>query len=191
MAVPDKAKARRTLALVALVCAAPVVTSYAAYYWFTPTAKTNYGELLDPRPAPEMVGEQLDGGPFRLSMYRGKWVLLIAESGGCDDACRNKLYATRQARTMQGRERERIVRVWLQPTGAPLLQDELLAQHPGLIAARVAPAQWAALSESVSATRSVFLLDPLGNVVLRYPADPDIRRLSKDLERLLRASRIG
>src|SRR5437867_6262163 len=149
MVAPDKAKARRTLTLLALVCAAPVVASYAAYYWFKPTAKVNYGELLAPKPAPEMVGEQVNGNPFRLSNYRGKWVLLMPEGAVCDEACRNKLYATRQARTMQGREQERIVRVWLEPAGAPLPQEELLALHPGLVAARVAPAQWEALSGAV------------------------------------------
>ena len=69
--------------------------------------------------------------------------------------------------------------------------SQLLAQHPGLVAARVDPGQWLVLPGVPGPPRNIFLIDPLGNIVLRYPADPDIRRMAKDLERLLRASRIG
>lgn len=184
-------RGRRTLVVLAIVCTAPVVASYAAYYWIKPGGRINYGELLEANPAPEVVGVAVDGAPFRLSAYRGKWVLLSADDGACGDACRRKLYATRQARTIQGREQERVVRVWLQRSDAPTPGSDLLSQHPGLVAARVDPARWPALQDEGDAGRSIFMIDPLGNLILRYPADPDIKRLAKDLERLLRVSRIG
>lgn len=183
---------RRTLVLLALICAAPVIASYIAYYWLRPGAHVNYGELLGPIPAPDISAVGVDGSPFRLSSLRGRWVLLMADGDVCDGRCERKLYATRQARTMQGREQERVVRVRLQPTGAPLPSQELMARHPGMTFARGDPRQWEALPpghEAVAA--SIYLIDPLGNVVLRYTADPDIKRLAKDLERLLRVSRIG
>ena len=83
------------------------------------------------------------------------------------------------------------MRVWLQATDAPALARQFLAEHPGLIVARVDPAQWAALPGVAGPLRNIYLIDPLGNIVLRYPADPDIKRMAKDLDRLLRASRIG
>ena len=184
-------KARRTLGLLALVCAAPVVAAYIAYYWLHPTSRTNYGELLAPAPAPEISGRQLDGTPFRLSELRGRWVVLMADPSLCDARCERKLYATRQAHTMQGRERDRVLRVWLQPEGAPSPAPELILQHPGMIIVRGDPRQWDALPGPEGAAGSVYVLDPLGNLILRYPAEPDIRKLAKDLERLLRASRIG
>jgi hypothetical protein len=92
---------------------------------------------------------------------------------------------------MQGREQERVTRVWLQPTGAPPPAPEFLARHPGMTLMRGDPRQWDALPGPEAAAASIYLLDPLGNLVLRYPADPDIKRLAKDLERLLRVSRIG
>jgi hypothetical protein len=183
--------ARRTIVLLALICAAPVVGSYVAYYWLHPDARTNYGELLEPAPAPQIAGERLDGASFRLSDLRGRWVLLGADPTSCDARCKRKLYATRQARTMQGIERDRIAQLWLQPTGAPAPAAEWLAQHPDLIVVRGDPRQWHALPGPGGASESIYLIDPLGNLVLRYPADPDIRRLARDLERLLRASRIG
>lgn len=191
MSRPDKRGHRRTLIVLAVVCAAPVVGSYVAYYWIKPTGRVNYGELLDASPASEIGGTKLDGAPFHLSEYRGKWVLVLADDGACEETCRRKLYATRQARAIQGREQERIVRVWLQRADAPRPGDALLSQHPGLVAARIDPERWPALKGAGDTVQNIFLIDPLGNLILRYPADPDIKRMAKDLERLLRASRIG
>jgi len=191
MARPDKRRIRRTITVLAIVCAAPVIASYAAYYWLKPAGRVNYGELLDALPASEIAGTQVDGAPFRLSAYRGKWVLLVADEGACEDACRQKLYATRQARTIQGREQERVVRVWLQRSDATPPGEALLSQHPGLVAARIDPARWPALQGAGDNVRNIFMIDPLGNLILRYPADPDIKRMANDLGRLLRASRIG
>jgi cytochrome oxidase Cu insertion factor (SCO1/SenC/PrrC family) len=188
---PLKSRGRRTLLTLALVCAAPVVASYVAYYWLRPVGHVNHGELLEARPAREIAGTLPDGEKFRLSNYRGRWLFLVADAGACEDACRRKLYATRQARTIQGREQERVVRIWLQAIHAPKLAPQLLAQHPGLVVARVDPAQWEGLPGDTGPTRNIYLIDPLGNIVLRYPADPDIKGMAKDLERLLRASRIG
>jgi len=191
MTPPAKARGRRTLLMLALVCAAPVVASYLAYYWFRPAGHVNYGELLDAKPVREMVGTLADGGKFRLSDYRGRWLFLVVDSTACEAACQHKLYATRQARTIQGREQDRVVRIWLQANDASAPSTDLLAQHPGLVSARTDAAQWAELPGAGGPTQNIYLIDPLGNIVLRYPADPDIRRMAKDLERLLRASRIG
>lgn len=177
--------------MLALVCVAPVIASYVSYYWFRPAGHVNYGELLITRPVQEITGTLSDGKTFRLSDYRGRWLFVTADSTACDDACRRKLYATRQARTIQGREQERVMRVWLEATNAPAPSPQLLAQHPGLVVARVDADQWSALRGAIDPPQSIYLIDPLGNVVLRYPANPDIKRMAKDLERLLRASQIG
>jgi hypothetical protein len=183
-------RARRTLLLLALVCAAPVVASYVTYYWLHPAAHVNYGELLA-RPAPDIAGVTEGGAAWSLASLRGHWILLVDADVACDAHCERALYATRQTRTMQGREQERVVRVLLQPADALPLDPALRAQHPGLIVARADPAQWTPPSALGAATPGIVLVDPLGNLVLRYPADPDVRRVAKDLERLLRASRIG
>jgi hypothetical protein len=190
--VRGRRRARRTLVLLALICAAPVIASYIAYYWLRPGAHVNYGELIGAVPAPEITGVAVDGSPFRLSSFRGRWVLLVADGGACDSRCERQLYATRQARTMQGRDQERVARVMLQPTGSDPLPTELLAQYPGMTFARGDSRQWEALPRGREAVvQSIYLIDPLGNIVLRYPWDPDIKRLAKDLERLLKVSRIG
>ena len=191
MKSPAESRGRRTLLLLTLVALAPIIASYVAFYWLAPTKRLNYGELLAPAPAPALAGSALGGGPFALAELRGKWVLLIVGGPDCAAACEKALYATRQARTIQGREQDRVVRALLQPTGAATPPPALLAAQPGLIAARIDPAALALLPQPVADGVAILLLDPRGNLVLRYGADPDIKRLANDLGRLLRTSQIG
>jgi len=117
-------------------------------------------------------------------------VLLIARRGGCSDDCARALYATRQARTIQGREQDRVVRLLLQPLPAPAPPQELAAADPGLLVVSIEPHALEQLPLGQSAA-GILLLDPRGNLVLRYGPDPDIRRLANDLQRVLKASQIG
>jgi hypothetical protein len=181
-----RAKGRRTLLLLALVVITPVIASYSAYYFFPREQRTNYGELLA-TPAPALTGTRADGQPFALTQLKGKWVLAAGAPGACDASCVGALHATRQARTIQGREMERVQRVWL-VTDDVVPEPALLAQHPDLMVVHVPRSAAAALP--VGADR-IYLIDPLGNLVLAFPADPDIRKVAKDIERVLKASRIG
>ena len=180
-------RGRRTLVLIVAIGAAPIVASYAAYYLFRHDAQLNYGTLLPTVPAPAIDGTRLDGAPFRLSDLSGRWVIVQHSAGRCDAACERMLHATRQARTMQGSEQERVVRVLLVADGAGP-DAELLLQHPGLVVARVASGAGRVLQGTAPAT---FLIDPLGNLVLGYGDAPDIKGMAGDLARLLKASRIG
>ena len=117
----------------------------------------------------------------------GKWVLAMAAPGGCDAACQQRLYATRQARMIQGREMDRVTRVWFVTDDAPP-PPALLAQHPDVVAVRVPTGALAAWGKGAD---RIYVVDPLGNLVLAFPRDPDIKAMAKDLTRLLKASRIG
>ena len=180
-------KNRRTFFLIGLVTLAPVVASYAIYYWFPPDRQVNYGELLPTVPAPPVAGTGRDGTPFALAGLRGKWVLTVAAPGGCDATCRSALYATRQARTIQGREMERVQRVWLVTDDA--------AARPGAAGRAPGPAGRPRVAGGRAGAagpgQTHLLVDPLGNLVLAYPRDPDIKAMAKDITRLLKASRIG
>ena len=180
-------RTRRTLLLIAAIGVAPVIASYAIYYFWPRESRVNYGTLLPAQPAPGIEGVRSDGRPFRLAELRGKWVLLSAAPSACDAVCDRMLYATRQARTIQGREMDRVVRLWL-VTDEAALPPTLATDHPELGVVRVAPESAARLPSE--GTR-IYLVDPRGNLVLAWPADPDIKALAKDLERLLRVSQIG
>jgi len=180
-------KGRRTMLLIALVAAAPAVASYTIYYFFPPDKRANYGELLPTAPVPAIAAKAADGAPFALSTLAGKWVLAMAAPSACDAGCVQALFATRQARTIQNKEKERVVRVWFVTDDDPI-DAALLAQHPELIVVRSDPATWAHFDVG---TERIVLLDPLQNRVLAFPRDPDIKAMAKDVSRLLKASRIG
>jgi hypothetical protein len=163
-----------------------VLASYVVYFFYPRSAQVNYGTLLTTAPAPAIEGVQNGGASFRLADLRGRWVL-VAGGAGCDAGCERTLYAMRQAHTMQGKERERVVRVWLD-TGGAEPSPELRTQHPGLVVARVPASARASLP---GASSGIWLIDPIGNLVLSYPGDPDIKGLAQDIARLLQASRIG
>ena len=169
------------IALVALVCAAPFVSAWVAYYFIQPTAGKSYGELLETRPLAPLALSAAD-----TEKWGGKWRLVLLAPDACPTECRDALYATRQARTMLGRERERLLRVVVSPRG---LDPTLIAENPDLLVISTPsrlPDAWRTALE-----KGILLVDPLGNQVILWPKNPDIKKLNSDVARLLRASRIG
>jgi len=179
----------RVLYAVIALCSAPVLASYLAYYVFPPSGRTNYGTLITPRPIPAAPLAALDGRPFTFKELAGRWVMVAAAPAACDAACASALLQMRQQRLMTGKERDRVERVWLITDDAPIA-PELLRDHEGTFFVR-APA--ATVRELLAAddgplTGHVWLVDPMGNLMLRWPQDPEPQRVKKDLSRLLTAS---
>jgi cytochrome oxidase Cu insertion factor (SCO1/SenC/PrrC family) len=185
-----KLSPRLTLALLALVCALPVAASYLTYYLWPPAQQMNYGELLRPAPMPEGVVTPIAGLPYDPESLQGHWVLVYAGPAACDGACAEALYFMRQVRTAQGKEMERVKRLWL-VTDAGVPPASVLVGQQGLEVARTDPAWLARLTPDASGLGRVHLMDPLGLIMLRYPPGPEPKRMIKDLERLLKYSRVG
>lgn len=200
----NKGRGRWKLLAVLAVCAAPLIASYFTYYVIKPKGGvTNYGALIDPRqyPIPAMASTTLDGKPARLEDYKGKWIMLKVGPSDCQQDCQDQLFAMRQLRTMQGKEMERIERVWLITDNAPL-ETMLLRVNDGTRMLR-APAdvvqKWLPLENGVADQSSdhVYLIDPLGNLMMRFPkgavsSDVEkVKRVHKDIAKLLKASAIG
>jgi cytochrome oxidase Cu insertion factor (SCO1/SenC/PrrC family) len=180
-----------TLWLIVALTAAPVVASYLLYYFWPPTRTVNYGELIEPRSLPDPPLALADGSAFQLSRLRGRWVLVSLDAGRCDGPCDRKLLFMRQLRLTQGKEMERVERAWLVVDEvAP--RPEAVASYPGTWVVRAAgsglPEHFPA---DGAATDHIYVIDPLGNLMMRFPRDPDPSRMIKDLSRLLKASRIG
>ena len=182
-----RARTRRRLLLLAAIAVAPVILSYATYYLLPRDARVNYGTLLPTQPLGDISGVRLDGKPFAAAELRGHWTLLSVAGGACQPPCEDALYASRQARTIQNAERDRVQRVWLVPDDHAI-SAPLLAEHPDIVVARV---KNEALSPLPVGDDRIYLIDPLGNLVLAWPTQPDIKAMAKDLTRLLRASQIG
>lgn len=169
-----KLKSRLYLLLIFIACVAPVALSYFAYYVWKPEKRMNHGELLQSRPLPAYP-------------YQGKWLLLLIDPASCATDCERRLYAMRQTALAMEIKQDKLAQAWLvEPAGTP--KSELLAQYPrtNLLAAN---ADWVLRLPQPAAGR-VFLIDPNGLPVLRYPADPDVKRMMKDLGRLLDVKRM-
>lgn len=188
----DANKSNRTkFALLLLVFAVPVIVSYLAYYVWQPAGGVrNYGELIKGAALAEPLKlNTLDGKA--VTSLRGQWWLVMVAPGQCDAACEKKLHALRQVRLTQGREMNRVSRLWVvSDTAAP--PAELLQRYEGTLVVRDADKTVVSkLPAQADVREHLYIIDTLGNVVLRYGADPDIVRMKKDLEILLRASQIG
>jgi ferric-dicitrate binding protein FerR (iron transport regulator) len=183
----DAPEARRRgrvkLALLALFFALPVVAGWLIW-WLDPApgATANYGTLLQPQPVALPASAEL----------KGKWVLVQFDGGACSAACERKLYLMRQVRRAQGREMQRVARLWLLTDTVPpapalreAIEGTVIAPRGGIDAAN------GAFPAESSVTDHVYLVDPLGNLMMRFPRDPEPSRVIKDLQRLLRASSFG
>lgn len=170
---------------------APVVAAYLAYFGWRPAGHSNYGDLLEVTPLQHTAGQALDGRRFDLDRLRGKWVMVHLGAARCDGGCVRQLYLMRQTRIAQGKEQPRIERLWvLTDSGVP--DPALLQAHPGLEVWRPANAAFAAQFPAVhDRAEHIYLVDPLGNLMLRFPVEVDPGRMMKDLRLLLKASQIG
>lgn len=182
---------RRKLLLVALVFLAPLVGAYALFFLWHPSRFTNYGELIAPVSVGAITLSTDHGQPFALAGLRRRWVLLTVDSGACDELCRRKLWVMRQVRLAQGKEMDRLERAWLL-TDAVRPEAALASYHAGLVFLRDPAEQLTGLLPAKGLRRDhIYLIDPLGNVMMRYDRDVDPSRMKKDIEKLLRVSQVG
>lgn len=181
----------KTLWLVAAVCVAPFIASFVAFYFYQPEGRINYGALMDARQLPRTPLTLTGGEGFSLKQLEGKWLFVVVDDAACDEYCEKKLWQIRQVRKTQGKYPERIERVWL-ITGQGDPAQRLRTEFDGTWLVKAAGSKVLdALPFEGSPRDHIYLVDPLGNLVLRYPRDADPSRMRKDLERLLKISRIG
>jgi hypothetical protein len=185
---------RWKMALVLLICAAPVVASYLSYYVLRPEGRRNHGELIDPqRPLPDLVATTLDGRSVNLRTLKDQWLLISVAGGACDAACANHLYFQRQLREGLGKNKDRLDRVWLVDDAAPVadalqpaLRDATVLRVP-----RAALAQWLAPQAGQQLENHLYVVDPMGNWMMRFAPGVDLAtapKIKKDLEQLMRGS---
>lgn len=184
---------------VLLVCAAPVVASYFTYYVVRPEGRRNYGELIDPqRPLPDVATGALGGERGNLRDLKGQWLLVSVAGGACTGSCEKHLYLQRQLREGLGKNKDRLDWVWLIPDTAAVpaaLQAAVKAAEVRRVdAAQLA--QWLVPASGHALPDHLYLVDPLGNWMMRFPAlklaggvDTEAAAsIKRDLERLMRAS---
>jgi hypothetical protein len=180
--------ARVKLVLLLLLLGSPFLAAYVAFYFWKPHGSVNYGELMPTKPVPLAGLEDVSAGAG--SAIKDKWVLLTVDSGQCGAACAEKLYVMRQVRATQGKYLERIARAYLIDDNS-VPGNELMRQFEGTAVLRASPAALRALPASGDLHAHIYLVDPLNNLVLRYPPKPDTKGMIKDLTRLMAVSKLG
>ena len=185
---------RWKMLMVMLVCAAPVIASYFMYYVVRPEGRRNYGELIDPqRPVPSITGTDLAGRKTSLPALQGQWLLVSVAGGACDATCEKHLYLQRQLREGLGKDKDRLDWVWLIPDGAPVREELRNAVQQATVlrvdGARLA--EWLSPARGHQLADHLYVVDPMGHWMMRFPAGQDTStapQVRKDLERLMRGS---
>jgi hypothetical protein len=172
----------------------PLAVAVYLYYdtdW-RPGGTSNHGELIVPAvPLPEATLPMLGGGRTDAGFLRHHWTLVYLGRDACREACLDALYNGRQMRLALGRLMDRVERVYLY-VGEPPEADFIATEHPDLLVVDATGPEAAALLEGLSGQpEGYWLVDPLGNAMMRYPVDQAPRGMLEDVKRLLRLSRIG
>lgn len=199
---------RRLLIALALMFFAPLAVSFYLYYGpvgWRPGHHVNHGDLVNPaRPLPEVSlpivrGPASGTGPdhTQSTFLESKWTLLYWGSGSCGVRCRTNLYNTRQVRIALDRNMDRVQRVFV-VEGECCDWQYLESQHPDLITVRATADALPLLAvlptldgiSPITADR-IYLIDPLGNLMMSYAPDAKPKGMLEDLKRLLGLSSVG
>lgn len=185
----QKANRRKFLLLLVLMCA-PVVISYSLYFSEYRPESRHYGDLI---PVVKVMGKgtnQIDNTILRMKDFHGKWVLVTIDSGHCDEACQKKLYFMRQVRLVQGKEKHRIERLWLiNDDVAP--DTELTKQYEGTFFVSAKDSEiLSSIETKETQTTHIYLIDPIGNLMMRFPENVDGTKMGQDIKRLLHVSQL-
>ena len=186
----------RTVGALAALFLLPLAVSFWMYYGGTwrPAAMTNHGELIQPaRPLPRAELRDAAGNVAAANPLEGNWALVYVGGGQCDDACKTALYFMRQTRLSLNNEMTRVSRIFL-ATGQCCNREFMEREHAGLLVLDATGPEATALLSTFPQTdqpQSLFIVDPLGNLVMRYDVREDPKGLLTDLKKLLKLSHIG
>ena len=190
-------RGRITMLVILFACALPVIASYLTYYVIRPGGRTNYATLIEPqRPLPSLdavPAQDMSGHSVPLTTLKGQWLMIVVAPASCGKLCESNLFLQRQLREMMGAERDRIQKVWLvdSPEPVPPALADAMAARPTVATYRVeraALARWLEPEPGHQLEDHLYIVDPLGNWMMRTPANPDPVKLKKDVDKLLRAS---
>jgi hypothetical protein len=186
----------RTLAGLAALFGLPLVIAFFTYYGtgWRPAGRVNHGVLITPaRPLPPLTLPRVSLAAAHGTPFRGKWTLVYVGNGACDGACRQALYVMRQTRLALNNDMTRLQRLFL-ARGDCSACEWLARADPGLEVLDAGGAAGTALLRefpSPGRERSLFVVDPLGNLMMSYDVRGDPHGLLEDLKKLLKLSHIG
>jgi cytochrome oxidase Cu insertion factor (SCO1/SenC/PrrC family) len=195
----EKRKSNRKLLLVVLfLFVLPALASFALYFTeWRPSSGVNYGELIVPvRLIEDRSMQDIDDKVVNFAALKGKWTMVYFDSAECDDACISQFYFMRQTHASQGKNVDRMQRLFvLTDTNSVTKLKPKLSEYADMLvwksdkAATVKLMQEFGLdAQPTPNMRSIYLLDPQGNLMMRYAPGAQPAGVRKDLERLLKYS---
>lgn len=184
-----RAHKQKLLAMMALLLA-PVVISYALHYSGYRPGTINYGELIEMENFEGTAVNQFDKTIFRPRDVHGKWTMITVDSGDCDEYCNQKLYKMRQVRLVQNKEMHRVERLWLIDDNAAI-KPSMTETYDGTLFVNAKDSDiLQSLKPIESQRKHIYLVDPIGNVMMRFPENADPSAMVEDLKRLLHVSQL-
>ncbi len=178
-----------------VLCSLPMLLAYWVYFFVRPTGHAGLGEFIAPvRPLPALGARSaLDQRDHLLTELKGQWLLVSVASGQCPTDCQRRLFVQRQLRATLGNAMDRVDWVWLidDAVAPPLAMRDNMAPGFAWHVDATALKAWLPVEPGKTLADYIFVVDPMGNAMLRFPVLPDAPTASKarrDLERLLRAS---
>ncbi len=188
------ATARYKLVVLFLIASLPVVIAALVYFLLRPQGHAGLGQIITP---PQAVGSaqgvDLTGQGVRLDTLRGQWLLVSVADGACRADCEKRLFMQRQLHAMLGGDTKRVDKVWLLNDQTPVAEPLRAALHDVTVL-RVDPSVlhgWLPILAGTAQTDYLYVVDPLGNAVMRFPAAMDVAQVRlawRDLARMLRAT---
>lgn len=170
----------------------PLLAAWILYFHsdWRPGELSVHGELIDP--AVPLAAADGTGGD---DVFHGHWSLLYVSPGPCEEDCEQALYRMRQTDVALGRRGARVETVFL-PLGTLPDAEFLATEHPKLVVLPPGSDAAGILAESLPAAArpdgtGIFVVDPLGNLMMRFDLESDAKGMYEDLKKLLRISRIG
>lgn len=200
----ENGKGRKQLILLVAFFVAPILLAIIMYNTMPeggPTKTKNHGDLVVPaRPLTDVVLLTESGKDFKFSDMNKTWVMVYIGGSDCDKTCVDVLYKMRQSRLAQRGEHLRIKRLYISTSGKakPSLL-KVLKDHPGLEVVSGKTTEINSVIEqfklenkaTAKTAKRLYLVDPFGNLMMSYESDFDAKGLIKDVELLLKISRIG
>lgn len=193
-------KSRIGMILVIAVFVASPITAWLVYtgvigYEHEPGQGKNYGELVHPaRPLDNFELANEKGERVTNKLFDGQWTLLEITGATCVDNCRKNIYKMRQVRLALGKDAYRVQRMIL--TSAPDNLTTIMSDNPGTLLFSIIEATSPMLrkfpdyieGDISSVSGRIYIVDPLGNLMMKYPEDADPSKLLKDVRQLLKAT---
>lgn len=195
-------RSRRQIWLLIGLFFAPLAVAFLLYYGlgaggWRPHGSTNNGDLIQPaRPLPQIGLATPSGQTLSSRFLQDKWTLVYVGDGRCDERCREALLLTRQTRLALNTDMGRVQRLFL-VTAHCCDEEYLHAEHPDLVIALADDAAGQQLlavfpEGSAAGTQGrIYIVDPLGNLMMSYAPQAPRKGLLEDLKKLLKLSHIG